>query len=197
MRKIVTILALMLMCAVHAMAQGSAAAVGRVARYVEQLGSYDAQFDIEAEGFEASGSYAVAGDVYHIKLQQAEVFSDGKCRYEVDHERKEVNIDVVDLSSRNVLDNPTRCFDFVGEDYDVEIVDEAAERVTLRITAREDAFEGEIYLTADLKGKPLQLEYKLYDDIITVKVTSIASRKSKIASYSQSMFKDYDVIDFR
>ena len=197
MRKIVTILALMLMCAVYAMAQGSAAAVGRVARYVEQLGSYDAQFDIEAEGFEASGSYAVAGDVYHIKLQQAEVFSDGKCRYEVDHERKEVNIDVVDLSSRNVLDNPTRCFDFVGEDYDVEIVDEAAERVTLRITAREDAFEGEIFLTADLKGKPLRLEYKLYDDVITVKVTSIASRKTKIASYSQSMFKDYDVIDFR
>ena len=197
MRKIVTILALMLMCAVYAMAQGSAAAVGRVARYVEQLGSYDAQFDIEAEGFEASGSYAVAGDAYHIKLQQAEVFSDGKCRYEVDHERKEVNIDVVDLSSRNVLDNPTRCFDFVGEDYDVEIVDEAAERVTLRITAREDAFEGEIFLTADLKGKPLRLEYKLYDDVITVKVTSIASRKTKIASYSQSMFKDYDVIDFR
>lgn len=215
MRKYIIILAYVLACLVQgAMAQGSEQGsekgsekgsvqeaqrmVGRVARYVGQMGNYDVEFDIEAEGYKASGSYSVAGDAYYIKLQHAEVYSDGKVRYEIDHERREVNVDVVDLSSRNVMDNPTRCFDFVGEEYDVGIQRKSGGEVTLRIVAKDDAFEGEIFLTADVvAGKPQELQYRLYDDVITVKIKSIKPRKTKVATYSKSDYKDYEEIDFR
>lgn len=192
------ILMSVMMCAVECFAQGAEQEmVRRVAEYVGKLGSYELNFEIEAEGYEAAGSYVVAGDSYHIILPQAEVYSDGKARYEIDHERREVNVDVVDLTSRNVLDNPTRCFDFVGDGYQVRIAEQNDEHITLRIEAAEDAFEGEIYLTADVVGKPMELKYKLYDDVIKVVVKSIASRKTKLSSFDKSVYKDYDIIDFR
>ena len=96
-RSYLMILMSVLMCITECFAQtAEQTAVCRVAEYVSKLGSYDVEFDIEAEGYEASGSYAVAGDSYHIVLPQAEVYCDGKVRYEIDHERREVNVDVVD-----------------------------------------------------------------------------------------------------
>ena len=153
--------------------------------------------EIEAEGYEAAGSYVVAGDSYHIILPQAEVYSDGKVRYEIDHERREVNVDVVDLTSRNVLDNPTRCFDFVGEGYELSLVEQSANEVVVRIVATDGAFEGEIFLMADAKGKPMELKYQLYDDVIRVKIKSLAPRKAKLPTFAKSVYKDYDIIDFR
>ncbi|MBQ2373899.1 MAG: hypothetical protein II299_02150 [Alistipes sp.] len=171
--------------------------VGCVAEYVKKLGSYEVKFVINASEYLAEGSYSVAGDDYHIRLPQAEVYSDGEIRYEIDHERKEVNVDVVDLSSRNVLDNPTRCFDFVGEEYDVTIAEKSEHKVVLRIVATDDAFEGEIYLSADAKGKPMELMYKLYEDTIKVEIKSIATHKAKLPTFTKSAYKDYDIIDFR
>lgn len=198
MHRCLIILLSVVMCAVECFAQEAEQdVVRRVAEYVDKLGSYELKFEIEAEGYEAAGSYVVAGDSYHIILPQAEVYSDGKARYEVDHERREVNVDVVDLSSRNVLDNPTRCFDFLGEGYDIKIVQQTAQLVTLCIVATEDAFEGEIYLTADNNGKPMALRYKLYDDVIDVNIKSIVAHKVKLPSFSKSAYKEYDIIDFR
>ena len=177
--------------------QSAQEVVGRVAEYVKKLGAYEVRFVIEALEYSAEGSYVVAGDDYHIILPQAEVYSDGEVRYEIDHERREVNVDVVDLTSRNVLDNPTRCFDFVGEGYDVAIAQKSERGVMLRIVAADDAFEGEIYLSADNAGKPTELMYKLYEDTIKVEIKSIATHKAKLPIFSKSAYKDYDIIDFR
>ena len=197
-RNCLIILMSVLVCATECFAQSAEqAAVRRVAEYVNKLGSYDVEFDIEAEGYEASGSYAVAGDSYHIVLPQAEVYSDGKVRYEVDHERREVNVDVVDLTSRNVLDNPTRCFDFVGDGYELSVVKQSANEVVVRIVATDEAFEGEVFLTADEKGRPMELKYQLYDDVIKVKIKSFAPRKAKLPTFVKTVYKDYDIIDFR
>lgn len=197
-RSYLMILMSVLMCVTECFAQtAEQTAVCRVAEYVSKLGSYDVEFDIEAEGYEASGSYAVAGDSYHIVLPQAEVYCDGKVRYEIDHERREVNVDVVDLTSRNVLDNPTRCFDFVGEAYELSLVEQSANEVVVRIVATDGAFEGEIFLMADAKGKPVELKYQLYDDVIKVKIKSLAPRKAKLPTFAKSVYKDYDIIDFR
>lgn len=192
------ILMSVMMCAVECFAQGAEQEmVRRVAEYVGKLGSYELNFEIEAEGYESAGSYVVAGDSYHIILPQAEVYSDGKARYEIDHERREVNVDVVDLTSRNVLDNPTRCFDFVGEAYELSLVEQSVNEVVVRIVATDGAFEGEIFLMADAKGKPMELKYQLYDDVIRVKIKSLAPRKAKLPTFAKSVYKDYDIIDFR
>lgn len=197
MRKIVTLM-VALAFALVARAEGEQAVLRRVAQYVAGLGSYDAEVDVSSGEYKASGRYSVAGDAYHITLDGAEVYSDGKTRYEVDNERREVSVDVVDLESRNILDNPTRCFDFVGDDYVAATEREADGQVTLRLKARDEELEGEILLTVDAKsGKPMSISYLLYDDRIDIKIRKLESRKAKIKGFEKSDYKGYDIIDFR
>ena len=181
-----------------ARAEGEQMLLRRVAEYVKALGSYDAEVDVAAGEYKASGSYSVAGDSYYIKVGEAEVYADGKTRYEVDHSRKEVSVDVVDLESQNILDNPTRCFDFVGEEYAAELVKESDGVATIRLEARDEAMEGEILLGVEsATGKPLSIAYILYDDRVDVKIKSLTPRKTKLPTFSKGNYKGYDMVDFR
>ena len=169
-----------------------------VAEYVQALGEYEAEFDVVAGDYRTNGRYGVLGDTYHIEVAQAEVYSDGKVRYEVDHDRGEVNIDVMDLASRNILDNPTRCFDFVGDDYASEIYSEEGGNVTLLLRANDEAIEGDIYLTVDsTTGRPRKIVYVLYDDRIEVTIVSLERRKNAVKRYDESKYKGYEIVDFR
>ncbi len=198
MRKLI-LSTLVLMLSLSAMAdEQSKAALQRVARYVEALGAYDAAFKVSAGEFQASGEYAVAGDSYYIKLDAAEVYSDGKVRYEIDHNRGEINVDNVDLASRNVLDNPTRCFDFVDSGYESNIHAQSGGQQTIHLRSTDATIEGDIYLTVDVAtGRPRKLEYRLYDDVIVVDVLSLAKRTQSIGRFEKSKYKDYEMIDFR
>ena len=60
-----------------------------------------------------SGYFIVEGDSYYITLGVMEVYSDGKLRYEINNERKEVVEDRVNLESVDLLSNPTRAFRFL------------------------------------------------------------------------------------
>ena len=198
MRKLI-LLTLVLTVSLSAVAdEQSAAALQRVARYVEALGAYDAQFKVSAGEYQAAGSYAVVGDAYYIKLDAAEVYSDGKVRYEVDHNREEINVDNVDLASRNVLDNPTRCFDFVSSGYESNIHSSNGLQLTIHLRSTDPTIEGDIYLTIDTaSARPRKLEYKLYDDVIVVDVLSLEKRKTKLNGFDKTKYKDYELIDFR
>ena len=198
MRRVVMILRAVLMGVSVARAEGEQLVLRRVAEYVAKMGSYDVTFVVKAGDYVASGSYSVSGDAYHIALDKAEVYSDGKTRYEVDLDRREVCIDVVDLESRNILDNPTRCFDFVGDEYLAEQVKRDVNSVTLRLVARDEEQEGEILLTADsTTGKPLVVSYILYDDRIDVEIKSFVGRKELVKFFSKNDYKGYDIVDFR
>ena len=169
-----------------------------VAEYVQALGEYEAEFDVVAGDYETNGRYGVLDDTYHIEVAQAEVYSDGKVRYEVDHDRREVNIDVMDLASRNILDNPTRCFDFVGDNYASTIYSEAGSDVTLLLRANDETIEGDIYLTVDsATGRPRKIAYVLYDDRIEVTITSLERRRNLVRRYDESKYKGYEIVDFR
>lgn len=169
-----------------------------VAEYVQALGEYEAEFDVVAGDYKTNGRYGVLDDTYHIEVAQAEVYSDGKVRYEVDHDRREVNIDVMDLASRNILDNPTRCFDFVGDNYASTIYSEAGSDVTLLLRANDETIEGDIYLTVDsATGRPRKIAYVLYDDRIEVTITSLERRRNVVRRYDESKYKGYEIVDFR
>lgn len=203
MRKIIS-LSLLLVLGLTAVAQAAADAdtkdvLARLKQYIAKMGRYEAAFALQAGDYKAEGRYLVDGDTYHIVVGDiAEVYCDGKVRYEVDNEREEVNIDVVDASSRNILDNPTRCFDFVGEDYTAEIIRKDDKETTLRLVARDKDMEGEILLTLQTStGKPLKISYLLYDDRIDVVIKSLAPRKTKLRTFSKGDYKGYDMVDFR
>lgn len=169
----------------------------RVADYVKALGAYEAEFKVRAGEYQTQGRYAVKGDMYHIVVDRAEVYSDGRVRYEVDHERQEVNVDDMDLSSRNIMDNPTRCFDFVGADYRSQLLTEDKGQLTLHLKAEDQAIEGDIYLSVEQNGRPKRIVYVLYEDRIEVDITSLKSRSEEVERFVESKFKDYEIVDFR
>ena len=174
------------------------AVLRRVAEYVKALGEYDAHFSVVAGDYTTQGRYSVAGDAYHIVVDQAEVYSDGKSRYEVDHDRKEVNIDEMDVNNRNIMDNPTRCFDFVGDEYASTVWTELGENVTLLLRANDTALEGDIYLTVNRNnGRPNRIVYVLYEDRIEVDITSLERRKGAMPKFEASKYKEYEIVDFR
>ena len=177
---------------------GVQALLRRTADYVAKLGRYTARFEITAGEYSSAGSYTVDGDAYYIEVEGAEVYSDGKTRYEVDNGRREVNVDGVDVSSRNILDNPTRCFDFVGTEYDAAVSSEEGDETTLCLRSRDESVEGEIYLTVETAtGCPRHIAYVLYDDRIEVAVTHLAPASGAVKRYDRKAYSGYETIDFR
>lgn len=170
----------------------------RIAQYVKRLGAYSADFKVVAGDYATRGRYDVSGDRYYIVLDNAEVYSDGHVRYEVNGERKEINVDVVDISSHNILDNPTRCFDFVGSDYVADIQRREAGRITIHLRSADSSVGGDIYLTIDSSSaRPIRLEYHLYDDVIEVDIISLSALKGGVKTFSERAYSGYDMIDFR
>lgn len=168
------------------------------ADYISSLGRYTARFGITAGDYASQGSYTVDGDAYHIEVDGAEVYCDGKTRREVDNERREVNVDAVDGASRNILDNPTRCFDFVGTDYEAEVSSRTASETTLHLRSRDASVEGDIYLTVETAtGRPRHITYELYDDRIEVAVESLEPSREAVRRYDAKRYSDYETIDFR
>lgn len=201
MRKIISI-SLLLSLGLTAVAQTATDAKGALAglkQYIAKLGRYEATFSLQVGDYKAEGRYMVDGNSYHIVVgDAAEVYCDGKVRYEVDKEREEVNIDVVDASSHNILDNPTRCFDFVGSDYSAIVAERGEEQLTLKLVSTDEKVEGEIFLTVDATTyTPKEIEYRLYDERFNVKILSLAKSKSSPAKFDRSLYRNYEIIDFR
>lgn len=198
MRRLAIVLG-MLMMAWSAVAQESVwQLLGRVAAYMDSEQGYEVQFDVKAADFASTGSYRVKGESYHIAVADAEVYSDGAVKYEVDNAFKEVNIDVVDRTSHNILDNPTRCFDFVESDYLAEVASRTKDIITLKIKAKDNSIEGEIYLTVlSQTAEPTKVEYVLYGERMEVVVKAIDRKSKSVKKFDKSAYKGYEINDFR
>lgn len=201
MRKIIS-LSLSLVLGLTAVVQAAADTkdvLAELKQYIAKMGRYEAAFALQAGDYKAEGRYVVDGNSYHIVVgDAAEVYCDGKVRYEVDNEREEVNIDVVDALSRNILDNPTRCFDFVGSDYRATVVAQDEKQITLKLVSTDEKVEGEIFLTLDAATfTPKEIEYHLYDERFNVKILSLAKTKSSPAKFDRSRYRNHEIIDFR
>lgn len=198
MRRFITTICLLMLSWSAAAEEGVWQILQRVSDYMGPQKGYEVRFAIKAEGYNTEGRYCVKGDSYYIEVADAEVYSDGKVRYEVDNLRREVNVDNMDSNSRNIMDNPTRCFDFVEEDYTAEIVKRDANNITLRLQSKDKSVEGEIYLTVNSdSGAPQRVEYLLYDDRMCVEVVAINRAAGNVKSFARSAYKDYEMIDFR
>ena len=108
-RWIWSLLALCLAVGAHA-DNRSAELLARLQQSVGAMPGSRVEFAVEAEGHTFPGYYRVCGDSYYMQLGQAEVYCDGTVRREIDPVKREVVVDMVDPSSRNILNNPTRGF---------------------------------------------------------------------------------------
>ncbi|MDE5963657.1 MAG: hypothetical protein K2G58_06515 [Alistipes sp.] len=180
-------------------ADNGASWLNRLQQAVRSLGEYEVRFELSTtDGYATTGSCRVSGESYVISLPQARVYCDGKARYEVNDDKREVVVDAVDTESRNLLDNPVRAFDFVGEQYDVRIAAEQPERITLRLTPRSTDALSVIELTLDKSSAlPVSVIYGAEDMRIALKIVSFGKSATPFPDFRRADFAGYEWIDFR
>lgn len=172
----------------------------RLAAEFRAMKGYEVDFALEAGEYRARGRYAVEGMGYELTLGDVEVYCDGTVRYEVDKERREVTIVGVDTTSRNLLNNPVRAFDFLGDDYRSELLSEAGGKASVRLTpvAGSGASVGTVTVTVSTATmRPEALDYDYEEERIHVDVLRVAPLLSSLQPFDRSRFEGYEFIDFR
>ncbi len=173
--------------------------LGRLQTAVDALGAYEVRFDLSTtDGYAVQGAYRVADKSYCITMPAVRVFCDGEARYEVNDDKREVVVDAVDRQSHNLLDNPVRAFDFVGEQFDVQVVSERPDRIVLRLTPRSKEALTAIDLTLDKSSAlPVSVVYGAEDLRITIAIRSFEKSVTPFPAFRASDYLDYELIDFR
>lgn len=180
---------------------------GRAAEILEKLaagfralGAYGVTFEVSSDEYTTRGRYAVEGENYYIAVGEAEVYCDGKIRYEIDNRRREVTIDDVDTSSRNLLSNPAHAFDFIGTQYAPSLVSDAGGRAVVRLTptSANASPAGEILVTVDTAAmRPESLRYDYDGEQVGIAVLGVAPLDTPLKAFSKGDYKGYEFIDFR
>lgn len=154
---------------------------------------------VRVEGDELTGIFMVDGDGYYLTLGTMEVYSDGKLRYEVNNERKEVTIDRVDLTSRDILTNPTNAFSFAAEEFYSDIVADKGGEVVISLVPREDIGITDIELTLRRDGHgrvvPVAVRYNYDGDIIDVLLV-LRPADATLPRWDKAAYRAYDIVSF-
>ncbi len=141
-----------------------------------------------AEEAPLNGYFMVEDDAYYISLGIMEVYSDGKLRYEINNERKEVVEDRVNLEACDLLSNPTRAFTFVPQEFSSEVTSATNERITLKLTPKSDAMGiDSITLTLQRSGSkvmPVAISYDYDGDAISIVLSAADSADAGISRHT-------------
>ncbi len=165
---------------------------------VGQMAGYEVQFMLRIEGREIAGRYRVRGESYHMQVGDAEVFSDGTSRWEVDPAKQEVVVDVVDPRSHNILQNPTRAFTFLDQDFTHEVRSEAAGLATLTLRPKSRSSFSEVTLVLDVAtATPRLMIYRADGQKLHISITSFAESSAPISAFDATRYADFELIDFR
>lgn len=172
--------------------------------------NYEVQFTAKVDDGAGSvpGRYVVSGDRYYITVEDRQVYSDGKQKYEVNDTDREVTIDVINPKDKDLLSNPTRAFEFVDGSYthtykgETTYAGKKCAVVVLKPVAVGAPIQ-EITLMVDAtSGQPVGVRYRIEGVTSPVEVT--VRKITQLPSVSQSMFtfdknrhKGYEIIDFR
>lgn len=147
-----------------------------------------------------NGYFMVDGEGYYLTLGVMEVYSDGKLRYEINNERKEVTEDRVDTESVDLLTNPTHAFDFVDSEFEVSVVETLDDGVVLLLSPRsEDYGVTDICLTLHREAQrvvPRVVVYNYDGDVITISLSLADATQSKLPVWDKSAYRAYDIVSF-
>ena len=146
------------------------------------------------------GYLMIDGDSFYLTLGAMEVYSDGKLRYEVNNERKEVTEDRVNLSSADLLSNPTRAFEFVGEQFDVALLSANATDVELHIKPLDaDMGISNIALSLKVAGGKVLPDAIVYDydgEVVGITLEMMDAKDKALPRWSKDRYRAYDIVSF-
>lgn len=146
------------------------------------------------------GTLKVEGDAYYLMLGSMEVYSDGRLRYEINNERKEVTEDRVDLKSHDLLTNPTRAFTFVDSEFQMSMrtmADTSGRYIDL--VPRDDIGMSSITLAVRRSGQrvmPEAISYFYDGDVVMIYLHPLDSSSWKLPRWNKSAYAAYDIVSF-
>jgi len=171
--------------------------VEKLAARMKAMPAYTVDFSVRSDDYEAAGSYTVENDRYRMRLDGAEVYSDGEVRYEVDPSRREVVIDRVDTTSRNVLENPTRAFDFLDDAFRARsVVRQGTMQEVRLVPTRRGSSVREVVVSVGDDGLPRRIAYRLEEGEVEVRIVKIVASGS-VGRFRTEDYPDFEIIDFR
>ena len=154
---------------------------------------------VDAYGEQMNGYFIVDKDSYYIQLGAMEVYSDGKLRYEVNNQRKEVTEDRVNLDSRDLLTNPTRAFAFVEEEFKATISESIHNGVILKLIPKQDADITAVYVSVvwrDNRIIPLAIKYDYDGEEVAIALVMADVDSAVMPRWNKSNYKTYDMVSF-
>ena len=149
-----------------------------------------------------NGYFMVDGEGYYLTLGVMEVYSDGKLRYEINNERKEVTEDVVNLESVDLLTNPTRAFNFVDDEFDASIVEQNAEGATLRLVPKDELLGiSDIRLVLRRDGAtvmPTDVSYDYDGYVVDIELHVVDTQDTSLPRWAErkTNYRAYDMVSF-
>lgn len=172
-------------------------AVGELAARFRAMKAYTVTFAVEGADFAAEGSYAVEGDRYYMRVGDAEAYCDGRSKWEVDPSKREVVIDVVDTTSRSLLSNPTRAFDFLDDAFRSELLpSEGGVRRLRLVPTDKGAVMSSITVDVASDGSPRAVTYDLDGERIRIAIRRIEP-SAEVRRFDAARYAGYELIDFR
>jgi hypothetical protein len=142
----------------------------------------------------------VEGDGYYISLGVMEVYSDGKLRYEINNERKEVVEDRVNLESVDLLSNPTRAFSFLPEEFSAKVLKSSSTGAVVSLVPKSDDLGiTAILLNLERKGSkvvPSKLSYDYDGDLVTITLTMLDASDLALRKWDKTAYRAYDIVSF-
>lgn len=177
--------------------------VKRMSAKIKAMWSYEADFSVETAGQPIHGYYAVSGQSYYLRINEAEVFCDGSKRCEVIPENREITIDIVS-DQTDLLSNPARAFELLDSDFSIGFADPGhpsrANIAQLRLVPTKDDFPfGTIYVEIDLGTYlPKSICYDFDGDRIDIRIDSIRKLEhadTSLFQFDAAKYPDYVVID--
>ena len=146
------------------------------------------------------GAFKVDGDAFYLRVAQMEVYSDGKLRYEINNERKEVTEDRVNLKSHDLLANPTRAFMFLDKEFDMSLRPMSdANSVYVDLVPRADIGMSKITLALRRNGgrvEPQTISYFYDSDVVVINLHTMDSVAWTLPRWNKNNYKAYDMVSF-
>ena len=160
---------------------------------------YALHMKVEAYGEKMNGYFIVEGDSYYMQLGVMEVYSDGKFRYEINNERKEVTEDRVNLTSHDLLSNPTRAFEFVEEEFKATISQTIHNGVILKLVPKQSSDITAVYLSVvwrDNRIVPLAIKYDYDGEEVAIALVMGDAKSAVLPRWNKKNYKTYDMVSF-
>ena len=187
-----------LFCALNLSAQNSAR------QWIEGLNyTLDARYalymKVDAYGEKINGYFMVDKDSYYIQLGTMEVYSDGKYRYEINNERKEVTEDRVNLESRDLLSNPTRAFEFLESEFKATISENIHNGAILKLVPKQSSDITAVYVSVVWKDNriiPLAIKYDYDGEEVSIALVMADAQSAVLPRWNKNNYKTYDFVSF-